>query len=156
MSPFSSRFVLVSLLAVVALPAHAQKKNPDPVQSIRENEGAVMPKAQKTFPLGVQWLAVSLNGKSLGPDKPAFLLDQQFRARGFAGCNSFSATAYAVAGQRFAMGPVAVTRKTCDKALMDQEKAFLIALRTAQVWETKDGFLFIKGQGGELKFERTL
>jgi heat shock protein HslJ len=156
MPSFSSRLALVSLLAAVAVPAQAQKKAPDPVQSIRENEGAVLPKAQKTFPLGVQWLAVSLNGKSLGPDKPAFQLDQQYRARGYAGCNSFSATAYGMPGGRFAMGPVAVTRKACDKAVMDQEKAFLIALRTAQAWELKDGYLLIKGQNGEVKFERTL
>jgi heat shock protein HslJ len=39
---------------------------------------------------------------------------------------------------------------------MDQEKAFLIALRTAQAWELKDGYLLIKGQNGEVKFERTL
>lgn len=158
MSSFSTRVALVALAAAVAVPAQAQTKKggPSQVETAIQSQNDILPKAQKVFPTNVQWLGVSLNGKSLGTDKPAFQLDQQYRARGFAGCNSFSATAFPMGGQRFAMGPVAVTRKTCDKAVMDQERAFLIALRTAQAWETKDGFLIIKGQGGELKFERTL
>jgi heat shock protein HslJ len=38
---------------------------------------------------------------------------------------------------------------------MDVEKAFLLALRTAQQWDTEPGKLVIAGQNGKLVFERT-
>lgn len=147
----------IALILAASAPALAQSgKLPTPQEAIQQSQGAVPLKVQKTFPTKIAWLAVSMNGKPFSGDRPAFQLDEQLRARGFGGCNTFSAGAYPMGGQRFAVGPIAMTKKTCDKALMDQERQFLIALRTAQVWDTQDGFLIIKGQGGEIKFERTL
>ena len=54
------------------------------------------------------------------------------------------------------VGPVAVTRKACDKALMEREKNFLLGIRTSAQWEEKDGFLILRGQMGEIKFQRAL
>jgi heat shock protein HslJ len=76
--------------------------------------------------------------------------------RGFGGCNTYSATAYPMARQGFAVGPVAVTRKACDKVLMEREKNFLLGIRTSAQWEEKDGFLILRGQMGEIKFQRAL
>jgi heat shock protein HslJ len=101
-------------------------------------------------------MAVSLNGKPFSGERPTFILDEQFRLRGFGGCNTFSATAYPLREQRFAVGPFALTKKACDKALMDQEKNFLIALRTSVQWDTVAGDLVIKSQNGELKFQRSI
>ena len=66
--------------------------------------------------------------------------------------------AYAFLGssQVLAVGPVAVTRKACDKALMEKEKNFLLGIRTSAQWEEKDGFLILRGQMGEIKFQRAL
>jgi heat shock protein HslJ len=114
------------------------------------------PKQDKTFPTKVSWTAVSLNGKAFSGERPTFILDEQFRLRGFGGCNTFSATAYPLREQRFAVGPFALTKKACDKALMDQEKNFLIALRTSVQWDTVAGDLVIKSQNGELKFQRSI
>jgi heat shock protein HslJ len=148
----------VTVLTLVAVtPVLAQSnKLPTPQEAIRQSQEALPLKAQKTFPTKVPWLAVSLNGKPFSGDRPAFQLDEQLRARGFGGCNTYSAGAYPIGGQRFAVGPIAMTKKTCDKAVMDQERQFLLALRTAQAWDTQGGYLIIKGQGGEIKFERTL
>jgi heat shock protein HslJ len=111
---------------------------------------------EKVFPSKVSWMAISLNGKPFSGERPTFILDQQFRLRGFGGCNTFSATAYPLREQRFAVGPFALTKKACDKALMDQERNFLIALRTSVHWDTVGGELVIKSQNGELRFQRSL
>lgn len=114
-------------------------------------------KAQKIFPSESTWMAVSLNGKPFGGgERPSFILDKQFRAKGFGGCNSFSATAYPLNQQHIAVGPFALTKRTCDKALMEAEQAFFMALRTASVWDLQGTLLVMKGPNGELKFERSL
>lgn len=114
-------------------------------------------KEEKKFPLGASWIAVSLNGKTFGgSERPAFTLDDRFRVRGFGGCNSFSTTAFPLREQGIAVGPLALTRRSCDKGLMAVETAFLTALRTSAKWDTDVGTLIIKGPNGEIRFERSL
>lgn len=125
----------------------------------QQQSGTIAPKQkeEKKFPLGQSWIAVSMNGKAFGgAERPAFTLDDQFRVRGFAGCNSFSATAFPLKEQGIAVGPLAVTKRSCDTPLMASEKAFLTAMRTSSKWDTVVGSLTIKGPDGELKFERAL
>jgi heat shock protein HslJ len=110
----------------------------------------------KIFPLGSTWVAVSLNGKAFSGERPTFALDDQLRARGFGGCNNYSATTYPLREQSLAVGPFALTKKACDKSAMASEQAFLVALRTAAKWDIVGSTLTIKTQNGELKFERSL
>jgi heat shock protein HslJ len=110
----------------------------------------------KAFPVNVQWSLASLNGAAVVGEHPTVQLDAQLRMRGFAGCNTFSATAYPMKNQGITVGPVAVTNKVCDKAVMDAEKTYLLGLRTALQWDVKDGFLYIRSERSELKFERAL
>jgi heat shock protein HslJ len=110
----------------------------------------------KIFPIGSVWTAVSLNGKPFTGDRPSFALDDQLRARGFGGCNNYSTTAYPLREQKLAVGPFALTKKTCDKAVMAAEQAFLVALRTSAQWDISGPYLTIRTQSGELKFERAL
>jgi heat shock protein HslJ len=149
---------LLAALAATATTAEAQNTSarnkeatPPPPQS-----DVPQPLNEKQFPLGAAWLLVSLNGKSLPGERPSFTLDKQFRARGFSGCNTFATTALPLRQQRFAVGPFALTKKACDKGLMESEKQFLTALRTSVQWDLVAGALVIKTQNGELKFERTL
>lgn len=114
-------------------------------------------KEEKRFPLGVAWIAVSMNGKPLGgTERPALQIDEQFRVRGFGGCNSFSTTAFPLREQGIAVGPLALTKRSCDKGVMASEMAFFTALRTSAKWDTQIGSLVIRGPNGELKFERSL
>jgi heat shock protein HslJ len=153
------RIAVLFLAAATSTPADAQRRpgsqSSDPQKQPPKNEG-LAPRQEKTFPTKVAWMAVSLNGKPFSGERPTFILDEQFRLRGFGGCNTFSATAYPLREQRFAVGPFALTKKACDKALMDQEKNFLIALRTSVQWDTVAGDLVIKSQNGELKFQRSI
>lgn len=118
---------------------------------------AVRKKEEKKFPLGTSWIAVSINGKTVaGSERPTFSVDDQFRVRGFGGCNSFSATAFPLREQGIAVGPLALTKRSCEKGMMAAELSFLTALRTSAKWDTQIGSLVIRGPNGELKFERSL
>lgn len=111
----------------------------------------------KMFPLGSSWIAVSLNGKPFGgTERPSFKLDDQMRATGFSGCNTYSTAAYPLREQGLAVAPFALTRRTCDKAAMATEQAFLTALRTSGKWDIQGRTLIIKSQTGELRLERAL
>ena len=155
-------FRMAALLAALTLaaPAEAQRKkssNPEEAEKERiEEQRAALKKRDKVFPVKSTWVATSLNNKPFSGDRPSFTLDDQFRARGFVGCNTFSATAYPLREQRFAVGPLALTKKACDKAVMTTEQQFLVALRTSAQWDIVGSSLVIKTQNGELKFERGL
>lgn len=112
---------------------------------------------EKIFPLDATWTAVSLNGKPFnGADRPSFIIDKQYRARGYGGCNTFAATAFPLREQHLAVGPLALTKKPCDKGIGASEQDFFIALRTAGQWDLVGSQLVIKSQKGELRFDRAL
>ncbi len=121
-------------------------------------DGVPQPRQEKVFPVNVSWLAVSLNGQRFSGERPAISLDDNLRIRGFGGCNTFSATAYPLRNQGIAVGPLALTRRSCAGGLAEVERRFLIALRTAQKWDvtSNGGILIVQGQNGELRFERSL
>ncbi|NIX78038.1 META domain-containing protein [Microvirga terricola] len=153
---------LAALLAALATvsAAHAQTQTPigRPAGPARQVDTKVPQPGEKDkiFPLGSSWVAVSLNGKPFGGDRPSFALDDQLRARGFGGCNNYSATAYPLREQGLAVGPFALTKKSCDKTIMATEQAFLVALRTSAKWDILGSTLIVRTQNGELRFERAL
>ncbi|MCJ2010058.1 META domain-containing protein [Methylobacterium sp. J-092] len=112
---------------------------------------------EKVFPLDSTWTAVSINGKPFGgTDRPSFIIDKQYRARGYGGCNTFAATAFPLKEQHLAVGPLALTKKSCDKSLQATEQAYFVALRTAAQWDMVGSQLVLKSPNGELKFDRAL
>ncbi len=150
------RIAAALLITLAATAAEAQRGRRDEGQQPPSQGAQPVMKEQKIFPTKVPWVAVSLNGKPFSGERPTFILDEQFRMRGFGGCNTFSTTAYPLREQRFAVGPFALTKKSCDKAVMQAEQAFLVALRTSLQWDTVGGQLVLKGQNGELRFERSI
>jgi heat shock protein HslJ len=111
----------------------------------------------KIFPLGSSWVAVSLNGKPFTGERPSFKLDDQLRATGFSGCNTYATAAYPLREQGLAVGPFALTKRSCDKTVMAIEQAFLVALRSSAKWDIQGRNLIIQTQnGGELRLERSL
>lgn len=124
----------------------------------REQKAYVpMTKQEKTFPVGTNWVAVSLNGQAFtgGADRPTFMVDQQFRGRGFGGCNNFSATVYPLRQQTLAVGPIAITKRKCPGNLNASEQNFLTALRTSRQWDIVGPNLVVRTERGELRFQRS-
>lgn len=148
---------LAACLVVMALAGDAAAQRAQRAPTTDPNEGTVQTqKVEKTFPLGWSWTAVSLNGKPFGSDRPTLQLDENLRGSGYAGCNTYSSTMYPVREQGFAVGPIAVTRRTCAKPQTDIEKEFLIALRAAQKWDLVSGQLVLTNPRGQLIFERAI
>lgn len=146
---------LVPMASVIASPASAQTGRRGN-QSQMQQPDQQIPSAQqeKSYPTGAVWSAVALNGKPIADRKATFLIDANLRGTGFAGCNTFSAAAYPLRQQGIAVGPLALTKRSCDKGMMDFERAFLVALRGARTWDLVNGKLVVKGAGGELTFDR--
>jgi heat shock protein HslJ len=117
-------------------------------------EGPAAGKQDKTFPLGASWTVISLNGKPISDRRITLQVDQNLRGTGFGGCNTFSASAYPLRQQGFAVGPLALTKRSCDKSVLDFERSYLTALRGARNWDLVSGKLVIKGAAGEIQFDR--
>jgi heat shock protein HslJ len=147
----------MSLVAFALLATHSAVLAQDaPTAAPEKKPGALAPVQPKKFPSNITFTLKTINGKPASGDKPTIQFDPQLRFRGFAGCNTYSAIAYPLKNQGLAVGPIATTKKECGAAVMEEEKAFLLAVRTSHVWNTKDSNLYIAGDKGELVFERSL
>lgn len=144
------------LMSLGAGTAEAQNQRPSSRPQTTQESEVPQARQEKQFPLGASWSAISMNGKLLGGERPSLVVDDQLRAKGFSGCNSFSATAFPLREQGFAVGPVAVTKRACEGGATATERAFLVALRSARKWDLLNGQLIIQGAAGELRFERAL
>jgi heat shock protein HslJ len=146
---------LLPTLPLLADPAAAQRRGPKPAEEtpLEQREGPAI-KQDKTFPLGASWTAISLNGKPISDRRITLQVDQNLRGTGFGGCNTFSASAYPLRQQGFAVGPLALTKRSCDKGVLDFERSYLTALRGARNWDVVAGKLVIKGAAGEIQFDR--
>jgi heat shock protein HslJ len=112
-------------------------------------------KEEKTFPKDSNWTLRAMNGKPLPAGAEATLkIDGQFRGSGFSGCNTWSATMWPVRQQRFAVGPVALTKKQCDAQKMAFERAYLVILHNRSSWDLVNGMLEVKSDSGSLSFVR--
>ena len=152
--------VLAALAAPMLMPVEAMAQRRGQLPSREEMGGGItpipIPQQEKTFPLGASWSLVAMNGKPVQERRATLIVDQNLRGTGFGGCNTFSASAYPLRQQSFAVGPIAVTRRSCDKGTLDFERAFLMALRSAQKWDLVSGRLVLKGGAGELTLSRSL
>jgi heat shock protein HslJ len=147
---------LAPLLILSATTAEAQRRQRMPAVGDQQQQVPPPPQQEKNFPLGAAWTAVSLNGKPIGNMRATLQVDANLRGTGFGGCNTFSASAYPLRQQGFAVGPIALTKRACDKAVAAFERSYLIALRAARNWDLLQGRLVLKGSGGELTFDRAL
>ncbi|MDB5650881.1 MAG: hypothetical protein JWL62_2401 [Hyphomicrobiales bacterium] len=146
------RHVAASLalaLATLATPAMAQRKPPAQPAAPAPNPN------EKTYPVGANWTLREMNGKPIPAGIEATLtIDDRFRASGISGCNTWSATMWPVRNQRFAVGPVALTKKACPAPVMAFERAYLTALHAQPQWDLIGSTLEVKGPAGTLKFAR--
>ena len=69
--------------------------------------------------------------------------------RGSSGCNTFRAP-YTSEGNRLSIGAAVTTRKACTaEGVVEQERQFLAALKTAKVWTVESGTLDVHRADGE-------
>ena len=152
--------VISTVLFADASSVHAQELTSGMMQRPegKSSPSRVPQRQEKEFPTGASWLVISLDNKnySTSSHRPYFTLDSQFQLRGFGGCNTFSAVAYPLRNQGFAVSPFAVTRKSCGAEIDAAERAFLLALRMSQKWDVVKGFLILQGPNGTIRADRAL
>jgi len=147
--------LVLSLSPMLVADALAQRRQQMPSRSEQPGGEAPPPRQQeKNFPLDASWTLNQMNGKPNTGYRATLKVDSNLRGTGFSGCNTFSASAYPLRQQAFAVGPIAVTKMACDKGATDFERGYLTALRTAQKWDLVEGRLVIKTGTGELRFDR--
>jgi heat shock protein HslJ len=148
----------VALTAAVfslAAPAWAASSGPQTEEDLGPPKP--LPPQQKNFPLDQTWSLRELNGKPISSGIDASLkIDSNLRASGFTGCNSWSATIYPVKDQHLMSGGFALTKRQCDKDLMDLEMHFLTSLTGNPTWDLVNGDLVIKGPRGSARLARSL
>ena len=151
--------VLAGLAVPMLMPGEAAAQRRQQMPSRTELGGQTeIPQAQqeKTFPLGASWSLVQINGKPVYDRRATLIVDKNLRGTGFGGCNTFSAAAYPLRQQGFLVGPIALTKRSCDKSQQEFERAFLTALRGTRNWDLVNGRLVLKGAAGELTLSRSL
>jgi heat shock protein HslJ len=134
--------IALSLAPAVSSGAFAQGRPPTSAQP------------EKNFPFDASWTLLQAGGKQASGYRITLKVDSNLRGTGFSGCNNFSAAAYPLRQQGFAVGPIAVTKKACDSGAMGFERSFLLALRSAKQWDLVQGRLVLKTGQGDLTFER--
>jgi heat shock protein HslJ len=151
------QMALVGLAALIAFPASAQGRKPKGAPAEKqEHPGAVDDKKiDKEFPTKATWNLKEINGKPPAGEA-SLTIDGALRGTGVSGCNTWSATIYPVRGQKLAMGPVIMTKKTCDAQMMTFEKEYLSILHSGPTWDQNGDTLTVKGATGSLTFARSL
>ena len=156
MKKFAILLAAVAAVSFAAQPAMAQKKKKGQEQGQAEGEKKDDKFAYESpFPTKANWQLVTLNGKNPPADASLFI-DETLRGSGSSGCNTWSATLYPIKGHKLAMGPVALTKKSCPPEVMKFEVGYLNVLRSGPVWDLKGSTLTVKSQYGELVFNRGL
>jgi len=149
--------VSIALAGAGAVDA-ASKKKPAADQTAQAATGNPdMPGMEMKFPTGGAFELRSINGKETPHDIiVTFIVDGAYRGTGNAGCNTWSATVYPVRGQRLAVGPVALTRKACDKDRMAIEHMFTTILHASPFWSLNGSQLTLKLPNAVMVLERSL
>lgn len=134
--------------------AEAKTKKP---AAPAEDKPAESPVQDKKFPTKSTFELKSINGKPIDAKYlVSFMLDDSFRASGGAGCNNWSATIYPSRGQRLAVGPIALTRKECDKDAMNLERLFTSFLHASPMWDINGSEMTFKLQNTVMVLQRSL
>jgi heat shock protein HslJ len=100
------------------------------------------------------FVAESLEGQPVTEGvESSIRFDAEGRATGSAGCNNFQGS-YEVDGTSLSFGPMAVARKMCPPAVMDQESAFLQAIDrvTSFAWDDDRALLLMTDDGDPSRF----
>ena len=106
--------------------------------------------------VGTSWLAEDIDGRGVVDNLQSTLrFDTDGRVSGMAGCNRYFGVA-TVDGGSISFGALGATRMACPPAIMDQEDRFLMALEKAKRFETRNGLLYVYGDGQAplLRFSR--
>ena len=105
---------------------------------------------------GTAWIAEDIDGRGVIDTLQSTLrFEAEGRVSGTGGCNRYFGPV-TIDGGALAFGPLAGTKMACPPAIMDQEQRFLAALAKVTRFETRNGLLYLFGDGSAplLRFSR--
>jgi putative lipoprotein len=97
---------------------------------------------------GTSWRAEEIQGQPVTADATSTItFEGPARAVGSTGCNRFVAP-LDVAGTTLRLGEIAMTRRACPSAVMDQEQRFVTALAAARAYRQEGDVLLLLDEKG--------
>jgi heat shock protein HslJ len=116
----------------------------------------IIPKSDRkshAFPFDRTMVAVAYKDQQFRDDRPTILVSQNYRGTGFSACNNWSATVLPKNDQNLAIGPVAISKRQCDKRLMHNEQVFLFVMANSRSWSFDGRTLTFTGPFGTMTFQ---
>ena len=110
------------------------------------------PSPPGAFPLtGTAWLAEEIDGQRVvdGTTATTVTFDGRTQAVGSTGCNRYAAP-FQVAGATVRLGEIAMTRRACPSAIMDQESRFVAALAATRAYRQEGATLWLLDESGRV------
>lgn len=104
--------------------------------------------------VSASWQLVSIAGKAPVVNTSPSIAFEDGQVSGNSSCNSYGGE-YTIKGDTIQFGMLMSTMMACaDHAAMNQERDFMVFLRSVERWELRDGQLFLFRPDGEtLVFE---
>jgi heat shock protein HslJ len=133
--------VLVSWLAVLG----CETARPSaPVTSPTSTPSGALPLA------GTVWVADEIDGQRVVDGVASTIMfDGRAQAVGSTGCNRYVAPLH-VAGSTLRLGDIAMTRRSCPPAVMDQERRFVVALGAIRTYHQEGDTLWLLDETGHV------
>jgi heat shock protein HslJ len=150
------KWMIVVLLALgTLLGACGSSENPDPTNTPARSHATATPGSEHLLE-GTEWMLASLRGQSPLEGSQITLAFKDGGLGGFAGCNAYGggpdSGRYITAGDGSLTIPeIAITAMAClsPQGIMEQEQAYVEALRRAAIYRLADSRLEIQDASGE-------
>jgi heat shock protein HslJ len=104
-----------------------------------------------SFPLtGTAWVADEIDGQRVVDGVVSTIaFDGWAQAVGSTGCNRYVAP-FHIAGSTLRLGDIAVTRRACPPAVMDQEHRFVVSLGAIRAYHQEGETLWLLDEAGHV------
>jgi heat shock protein HslJ len=137
----AATLVLVSWLAVLGCET---ARPSSPATSPTSTPSDALPLA------GTVWVADEIDGQRVVDGVASTIMfDGQAQAVGSTGCNRYVAPLH-VAGSTLRLGDIAMTRRACPPAVMDQERRFVVALGAIRTYHQEGDTLWLLDETGHV------
>lgn len=137
--------VALALVSWLAALGCQTARPPVPVTSLTSTPPGAFPLA------GMVWLADEIDGHPVAEGIASTLaFDGRAQAVGSTGCNRYVAPLH-VAGSTLRLGDIAMTRRACPPAVMDQERRFVVALGAIRTYHQEGEALWLLDETGHVR-----
>jgi heat shock protein HslJ len=137
--------VVLALVSWLAVLGCQTARSPAPLTSPASTRPGAFPLA------GMVWLVDEIDGQPVaGAVASTIAFDGRAQAVGSTGCNRYVAPLH-IAGSTLRLGDIAMTRRACPPAVMDQERRFVVALGAIRTFHQEGEALWLLDEAGNVR-----